>query len=145
MSGGWVHQMSRPWQLVFSLHENFCRVSSRRLLCSQRLVKNIRITHLIFWQKCECGNFMDSKGLTSKFLHGVSEEAGRCILSKVEAPDFLSVNNGPTAQLLLPTEQGWKSFTAGWAPDMPKAGTLTCSYGPGSLLGRRAVAFPEGA
>ena len=37
--------------------------------------------------------------------------------------------------MLLPAEQGWKSFTAGWAPDVPKAGALTCSYSPGSSWG----------
>lgn len=46
--------------------------------------------------------------------------------------------------MLLPTEQGWKSFTAGWAPDMPKAGTLTCSYSPGSSWGEEQLPSLKG-
>lgn len=69
-------------------------------------------------------------------------ETGSAFFLKLRLLIFSVLTMDPI--MLLPTEQGWKSFTAGWAPDMPKAGTLTCSYGPGSSWGEEQLPSLKG-
>lgn len=83
-------------QPVFSLHRNFCKMSNacNKSLYSQLLIRVLDV--LIFWQNYECYNFINPKGLHSRTFFTEFRRDGKYILSKVEAPDFLNVNNnGP--------------------------------------------------
>ena len=85
---------------------------------------------------------MDSKGLHARSFFMEFRTDGKCILSKVEAPDFLSVNNGPyyAASSWAGLEE-LHSWLGTWRAQGRCSDLL---IQPWFLLGRRAVAFPEG-
>ena len=124
--GGWTNLKWAGHADLYPHYTETSAVSGRRLLCSQRLIRTLEV--LI--QFSDKNVNVAISWILKVYIPEVSSwsfgELGSTFFLKLRLLLFSVLTMDPI--MLLPTEQGWKSFTAGWAPDVPKAGTLTCSF-----------------